>query len=200
MKKLHMTPANLRIVLSVSLLVIAALAVAAAFISYGALKQTAVTVSHTNIDANASQNNLRILQQLQDKLRQEKENVTRAGSIVAESQSYQYQDQIIADLNDYAGKAGVEITNIDFSATTIAPTQAGGPSQSAAPSLPPPSGVKSTTVSVALKNPLNYVSLLRFLNFIEQNLTKMQISKVSLAKDATNGVSSEALSIEVYVR
>ncbi len=200
MKKIHLTPTNLRIILSISLFVIIAIGATLAFISYKGLKEIAITVSHTTLDANASQNNLRILQQLQKKLEEEKENISRAGSIVAESQSYQYQDQIIADLNDYAGKAGVEITNIDFSATTVAPTQPGGTGQSTTPSSPPPSGVKSMSVSVALKNPLNYNSLLRFLNSIEQNLTKMQISRVSLVKDSSGSVSSEALAIEVYVR
>lgn len=198
MKKLHLTPKNLRIMLSISLFVIIAAAGTLAFISYKGLKETAITVSHTSLDANASQNNLRILQQLKDKLAEEKENINRANSIVAESQSYQYQDQIIADLKDYANRVGIEITNIDFSATTVSNTGAGS-QQSAASSLPPPTGVKSMTVSVALKNPINYNALLQFLNFIEQNLTKMQISKITLAKDES-GVSSEALSIEVYVR
>lgn len=200
MRKLHLTPTNLRVMLSISLFVIIAVAVTLALISYRGLKQTAITVSHTTLDASASQNNLRVLQQLEKKLEEERENINRANSIVAESQSYQYQDQIIADLNDYASRAGVEITNIDFSSTTVSSNAQAGGQSSTIPSLPPPTGVKSMSVSVALKNPLNYDSLLRFLNFIEQNLTKMQISKVALVKDAAGGVSSEALAIEVYVR
>ena len=199
MKNFKLTPTNLRIMLSISMFVIIAIATGLATLSYNGLKDVAVDVSHTSQDASASQNDLRTLQQIQEELEDNKEVVDRANSIVAESKSYQYQDQIIADLNDYANRAGVGITNIDFSstATTTNPTNPQTPSS---PSLSVP-GVKSTSVSVTLKNPLNYTALLHFLHSIEQNLTKMQISKVSLTKDAASGnVASEALTIEVYIR
>lgn len=199
MKNFHLTPTNLRVMLSISMFIITAIGTGLATLSYNGLKDVAVDVSHTTQDANASQNDLRTLQQIQETLEKDKEVVDRANSIVAESKSYQYQDQIIADLNDYANKSGVSITNIDFSstATTTNPTT---PQTPATPLVTVP-GVKSTSVSVTLKNPIDYVSLLRFLKSIEQNLTKMQVSKVSLTKDAASGnVTSEALTIEVYVR
>jgi type II secretory pathway pseudopilin PulG len=196
MSKFHLSPTNLRVMLSIGMFLIIAVAAILAGISYTGLRQVAVDVSHTTLDANASQNNLRTLQQVKEKLEEEKDIVERANSIVAESQSYQYQDQILADLNGYAARSGVTITNIDFSSTTTTT-----PTTPATPALPTPAGVKSRSISVTLKNPIDYNSLLRFLNSIEQNLTKMQISKVSLATDeSTGGVSTEALTIEVYVR
>ena len=45
------------------------------------------------------------------------------------------------------------------------------------------------------------MSMLRFVKSIEQNLTKMQISKIGLSKDAnSNNVTSDVLTIEVYIR
>lgn len=198
MNKLNLTPIKLRIILSVSMFLIVAVAVTVATLSYPFLRKSAVEVSHATLDASASQNNVRALEELKEKLEEDREVVSRANSIVAESKSYQYQDQIIGDLNNYASKAGVEITNIDFSTSTAAPSPSS--TTPAAPAPTAPSGVKSMQATVTLKNPINYLSLLRFLRSIEQNLTKMQVSKVSLAKDASGGVSSETLTIEVYVR
>jgi len=196
MRKLQLTPTNLRIMLSISMFLIIVVAGILASISYTGLRDVAQDVSHTSLDASAGQDNIRALQQIQEKLEQDKDIVERANSIVAESKSYQYQDQILADLNDYAARAGVGITNIDFSATTT--TDPG--TQPATPALPVPAGVKSTSVSVTLKNPVDYNALLRFLNSIEQNLTKMQISRVNLASSDDGSISTEALTIEVYIR
>lgn len=198
MKGKPLTPTSLRLILSLSLFVITGIGGAAfTFISEN-LMNVAVEVSHKVIDANASQDNLQTLKTIQTQLEQKKDVVERARSIVADSQSYQYQDQIITDLSDYAKRSNIEITNMDFSATTQTGAAATTPS---ALKVPVPSGVKSTSVSITLKNPVNYNNLLQFIYSIEQNLTKMQVSKIGLSKDATGGgITSDLLSIEVYVR
>ncbi|MFI5212624.1 MAG: hypothetical protein ACHQTE_01560, partial [Candidatus Saccharimonadales bacterium] len=62
-------------------------------------------------------------------------------------------------------------------------------------------GVKSTSVAVTLVNPINYNNLLTFVKLIEQNLTKMQVSKIGLSKDpSSNKIISDALTVEVYIR
>jgi hypothetical protein len=193
--KFRLTPTRLRIMLMISLVVTIALSSVINSFAFGLLEDFAVDVSHTTVDATASQNNLQNLQQVQQKLAGEKDVIQRASSIVADSQSYQYQDQILTDLKAFASQAGIVITNLDFSAATTSKT----PTAPAAG--PAPVGVKSTSVSVTLKNPVNYVNFLKFVKSIEQNLTKMQISKVALSKAATgNDVSSETLIIEVYIR
>lgn len=193
-----MTATSLRIVLVIALFVIAALSIAIFSIVVEGLTATATDTSKSVAKANSSRDTIQNLQQLQVQLEQNKDTVERAKSIVAESKSYQYQDQIITDLNDYATRAGLAITNIDFGATTSTAVPAtGGASQT--PAKTTPAGVKSTSVSITLKNPVNYTNLLRFLYSIEQNLTKMQISRVSLSK-ATAGITSDTLTIEVYVR
>lgn len=190
---------SLRLILVISLFIIGIFASIAFLFTTDRLKDAATEVSSTLARANDSQNDIQNLQRVQDELARNKDVVERASSIVAESQSYQYQDQIIKDLTDYANRAGIAITNFDFAAakaTTTTPN-----ATTPAPTQPnTPSGVNSTSASITIKNPVNYESLLRFLNSIEQNLTKMQISKVGLSKEASGGIASDALTIEVYIR
>lgn len=196
MKRRPLTATSLRVILSVSMFIVAAIGGVAFWIANSKLEEYAVEVSHTSADATASRDNLQNLQKIQQELEEDKEVVQRASSIVADSQSYQYQNQIITDLNDYADKAGIAITNINFASTTTQTTP-GTPT----PAAPTPSGVKSMPVSITIKNPVDYLNLLKFVNSIEENLTKMQISRINLSKDPTkNSVTSDALTIEVYVR
>lgn len=168
------------------------------------LRPFAIDVSHTIVDANSSQDNVQKLQKIQKSLIENQDAISRASSIVADSQSYQYQDQIITDINDYATQAGISITNIDFTSGAASSSSGGGGSSSTSKSVvsptPAPSGVKSTSISVTMRNPVNYNSFLRFLKSIEQNLTKMQISRIGLSKSSDGTISSDVLTIEVYVR
>jgi hypothetical protein len=195
MKGRTLSATGLRLSLSLLLFVITLIAAVALSLANTWLQEYATDVSHATIDANASQDNIQTLQKIQQELTNDKDIIERASSIVADSQSYQYQDQIITDLNNYAERAGIAITNIDF----IGSTPVAGATPTPAPSVAP-SGVKSTSVSVTLKNPVNYDNLLQFIKSIEQNLTKMQVSKIGLAKDAQGGVTSEVLTVEVYIR
>src|SRR5687768_2151647 len=130
MMKGNLTATKLRVGLVISLFVIGAIEATIFTFAYGQLAQTATEVSHVVVDANASQNNLATLEKIKKILEDEKGVVERASSIVADSQSYQYQDQIITDLNNYANKNSVTITNVDFSAGQAAATP---PGQAAAP-------------------------------------------------------------------
>ncbi len=197
MKGKRVSATTLRIILVVSLFIITALSSVGFSLVVDGLRNAATDTGKTLADANNSQNNVQNLQHIQTELKAKQEVVDRASGIVAESKSYQYQDQIIKDLTDYANRSGITITNLDFS---TAKSTAGGTSTPATPQAPAPSGVNSTSVSVTLKNPIDYVAILKFINSIEQNLTKMQISKVGLSKDASGAITSDALTIEVFVR
>ncbi len=198
MKNYPLTAVRLRLMLSLSLFAIALIASVVVYFAYHSLYGVAVEVSHVSADSDASQSNVQTLQQLEKKLAENEDVVKRAGKIVADSKSYQYQNQIIADLNGYARKAGISITNIDFADTTEK-SAASTPKAPAAPAAP--AGVKSTYVSVTLANPVRYNNILRFIHSIEQNLTKMQIAKVGLAKgESGKSVTSEVLTIQVYIR
>lgn len=192
------TATQLRLLLSVSMFVIAALAGIGFVFVNSQLKGYAIEVSHVAADANASRDNLQNLQTIEKQLDEDQDIVQKTNSIVAESQSYQYQDQIITDINDYASRAGIGITNINFSSQTTANTT---PGASTPNTQAVPSGVKSSSVAITLKNPINYDNMLRLIRSIEQNLTKMQVSRINLSKDtSTNGIISDVLTLQVYVR
>ena len=188
---------TLRLILIVLLFVIAIAATGIFIFVTDRLRDTATEASHILAKANSSQNDIQILQRIESELAKNKEVAERARSIVADSQSYQYQDQIIKDLTDYAVRSGITITNFDFKTT-----QSSTPGTQSPPATgqPAPTGVKSTSVSITLKNPVPYDNILRFIHSIEQNLTKMQISKIGLSKETGGNVISDSLTIEVYVR
>jgi len=191
-KMKDITPSNLRAILSVSLFVITGIGIGIFVLANGQLQQYASTVSQVAAQASASENSLATLQKLKTVLGGVQNVITRTNSIVADSQGYQYQDQIITDLNQFAANAGIGIANVSFASAGKTAVASGGVV---------PSGVKSTSVTVALVNPVNYAHLLGFIQSIEQNLTKMQISRVSISKGTTgNTVSSDVLTIEVYIR
>ena len=199
---------KLRIILSASLVLIIAVAAMIVYLANTQLREVATIASNKAADATASDDAVFTLERIQKKLNEEKGTIERVNSIVADSQSYQYQNQIISDLNDYASKASITITNLDFSAGNTTASTPGAPSP-ALPATPDAAavapattgGLKSTSVSVTLANPVNYNNLLRFIRLIEQNLTKMQISKVNLTKEAdATEVNTETFTIDVYIR
>ena len=192
------TATQLRLLLSVSMFVIAVLAGVGFVLVNSQLKEYAIQVSHVAADASASRDNLQNLQTIEKQLKDDQDIVQKTNSIVAESQSYQYQDQIITDINNYASRSGIGITDINFSSQTASNTTPGATTPS---TQIIPSGVKSSSVVITLKNPVNYDSMLRFIRSIEQNLTKMQVSRINLSRDtSTAGVTSDVLTLQVYVR
>ena len=200
MKKPQLSAVTFRLILSGSLVLITIIGVILFSLANNQMRQVATDVSHVVVDANASQDNLTTLEKIKKALASEQDIVARTSQIVAESKSYEYQDQIITDLNGYAQKAGISITNLDFSGAAGA-TKA--PASPAAPTAPAAttSGLHSTSVTVTIQNPVDYNNLLRFIKSIEQNLTKMQISKVSLSRaESGSNVTSDAFAIEVYIK
>lgn len=169
------------------------------FIQKG-LSEYAKDVNQSVSAASTSEDSISQLRLLELELAKLKEINTRASSIIAESQSYRYQDQVIDDLSEYATRSGVSISQFSFQSDSASPgalvPQTPLPTASTAPA-----GLKSTSVNISLNTPVGYTNLLKFLRSIEQNLTKMQISGVSLSKGTTpDSVSTGALTIEVYIK
>lgn len=197
MKKQSLNAVSLRLILVIAMIVMFIASAVLFWLIAGTMRNVAIDTNHTKKDAEVSANTIDNLGRIRETLETNKEVVDRTNRIVAESQSYQYQDQIIEDLNNYARNSGVSITNIDFADTAEAST----PSEGEASAEPAINGVNSVAANITLNTPVDYVSLLRFLSSIEQNLTKMQVSKVNVAKaEGENEVTSEALTIQVYVR
>lgn len=207
-KKFTLTATNLRIILAVSLVVITAIGAGGFALAYNWLDGFAADASTVASQAAASESELQELSQTEKMLKTQHHAVERASKIAAESKSYQYQDQIINDLNDFARKAGITISDITFAddnAKGGSSSSSSSSSNKTGTSLPAIAGLKATTASVTVKNPVEYRKLLTFMYLVEQSLTKMRIANVDLSRSTAQGqapdsITSNTLTIEVYLR
>ena len=206
-KKFTLTATNLRIILAVSLVVITAIGAGGFALAYNWLDGFAADASTVASHAAASESELQELSQTEKMLKTQHHAVERASKIAAESKSYQYQDQIINDLNDFARKAGITIADITFADNNAKGSSSSSSSSSSktGTSLPAIAGLKATTASVTVKNPVEYRKLLTFMYLVEQSLTKMRIATVDLSRSTAQGqppdsITSNTLTIEVYLR
>lgn len=196
----RLSAVQLRMILFVSLGAIILLGATGFYFIQQHLRNFAVEVSHASEDARTSDNDIAALKKLQKQLAENQDNIKRTQSIVADSKSYKYQDQIIKDLNTYASRSGIGITRFTFDDAAAGPGAKTTPTAGAAAPATI-SGLKSTSVSIGLKTPTQYKNLMNFVHAIEQNLTKMQIAGLSLNKgDNPTEVSISALTIEVYIQ
>jgi hypothetical protein len=144
------------------------------------------TLEHEAATNTANLNNARILREF---IANNKDDINKASAIVADTKTYQYQNQVVQDVTHFANIAGVTILGFDFPITrTVA--------------KPSASGVKSIAANITLQNPVSYTSYIKFLKLIEQNLTRMQITNISITPDPeTIGlISNPQVGLEVYVR
>ena len=210
-KKFTLTATNLRIILAVSLVVITAIGAGGFTLAYNWLDGFAADASTVASHAAASESELQELSQTEKMLKTQHHAVERASKIAAESKSYQYQDQIINDLNDFARKAGITISDITFAdnnakgGSSSSLSSSSSSSNKTGTSLPTIAGLKATTASVTVKNPVEYRKLLTFMYLVEQSLTKMRIANVDLSRSTAQGqppdsITSNTLTIEVYLR
>ena len=196
---------KLRIVLIVSIIILAGASAGLFWYFRSQLISYAEQVEKDTTAASVSSSDVNKLKALKEELENNQVAVTRAKNIVADSRSYQYQNQIVDDINIYAKKAGIAVTNYAF---TDPSTGAGGeaaasPDGAAVPAAPTlPEGLKSVSVSLTLKNPIEYQSIITFIRYIEANLTKMQVSGVAFSKTSPGStqVSVDPITIEVYIK
>ena len=168
------------------------------YIAYTTLEKSAQATANAQSEAESSDANLSQLIITKRQLEENKDVVVRAKQIAAESQGYQYQNQIINDLSFYASELGLSINSFSFQ----------GDSAEQAPATPaqptvPDGKLKSTVVTIELAGNLTYESTLRYIHKIEQNITRMQVSNVALtgtAQPNQSGGASQSLNIEVYIK
>lgn len=135
--------------------------------------------------------------------------VKRASAIVAQSKLYQYQNQIITDINSYGAQTGIPISGYGFTQTAAtgaaaAPTAPATPTTGSATAATPqvPAGVNSVTVTISFASNVNYQSFLNFLRLLEQNVTRMQVTQIALTPDINNPATlvNPNISVIVYTR
>ena len=205
-KREKMTPAvTMRIVFALSLVLILVGMGGVVYFGYTMLQGTAEEVSKIQTEAKAVDAKVQNLARLEKEMEKYKDSVAKAQQLVAETQQYQYQNQIINDLTAYANKSGVGIAGFTFASGSAGAKSNSGSSGTSGTNNSSGSnsaaGPKSMKVSVRLNEKTDYMALLRFMHLIEQNLTRMQIASVSMSKtEGTGQVNTQTLEVEVYVR
>lgn len=208
MKDMHMTASKLYIILIASLVIITAGAGVGFYFIHGQLSVFATDVSKSVAEADVSSHSLQRLQKTEQSLKDNQAVIKNVKSIVAVAESYKYQNQILNDINKYAEKSGVTVTQYSFaeSAATGGSQKSAGGSGAKTPAASEggastPSGLKTASVSVTIKNPTSYRSLLKFIKHIENNLTNMQIANISMTGgDKGDQVTSDVFNIEVHIK
>ena len=187
-----------RIVLSLLLLIILSAMVGLVIFAYSFLSKTSEEVGRMQTEATAVDAKIQSLLASKSQLDRNSDTVKKAKNIVSESKLYQYQNQIIQDLNTYADRAGIPIKSFSFQNE---PTTSAKTATSSKQTSTSPAGVKSTFVSIQLGDHIDYTKFLHFLSLIEKNVTRMQLSGVSISRGANNHeISIQSLEVKVYTR
>lgn len=187
-----------RIVLSLLLLIILSAMVGLVIFAYSFLSKTSEEVGKMQTEAIAVDAKIQSLLASKSQLDRNSDTVTKAKNIVSESKLYQYQNQIIKDLNTYADRAGIPIKAFSFQNE---PTTSAKTTKSSKRTPASPAGVKSTFVSIQLGDHIDYTKFLHFLSLIEKNVTRMQLLGVSIFRGANNHeISIQSLEVKVYTR
>ena len=187
-----------RIVLSLLLLIILSAMVGLVIFAYSFLSKTSEEVGKMQTEAIAVDAKIQSLLASKSQLDRNSDTVTKAKNIVSESKLYQYQNQIIKDLNTYADRAGIPSKAFSFQNE---PTTSAKTTKSSKRTPASPAGVKSTFVSIQLGDHIDYTKFLHFLSLIEKNVTRMQLLGVSISRGANNHeISIQSLEVKVYTR
>lgn len=187
-----------RIILSLLLLIILSAMVGLVIFAYSFLSKTSEEVGKMQTEATAVDAKIQSLLASKSQLDRNSDTVKKAKNIVSESKLYQYQNQIIQDLNTYADRAGIPIKSFSFQNEPTASAKTATSSKQASTS---PAGVKSTFVSIQLGDHIDYTKFLHFLSLIEKNVTRMQLLGVSISRGANNHeISIQSLEVKVYTR
>ena len=187
-----------RIILSLLLLIILSAMVGLVIFAYSFLSKTSEEVGKMQTEAIAVDAKIQSLLASKSQLDRNSDTVKKAKNIVSESKLYQYQNQIIQDLNTYADRAGIPIKAFSFQNE---PTTSAKTAKSSKRTPASPAGVKSTFVSIQLGDHIDYTKFLHFLSLIEKNVTRMQLLGVSISRGANNHeISIQSLEVKVYTR
>lgn len=174
--KKQFRPANLRTLLGVLLGAIVLGGAALFYWGLSGVREYAGQVNQRIVDADASSKQIRGLQTLKSQLAQSTSLIDKANQLFSTPESY--QSQALTDVKRYADTAGLAIVSTNFSES-------------------------SSTITVTFKNPVTFNRLITFLNNVESNLPKLQVSSLSLGPvdgGNANNVKTSDIKIDISVR
>ncbi|MDB5162628.1 MAG: hypothetical protein JWN28_235 [Candidatus Saccharibacteria bacterium] len=171
MAKQPFKPQALRAVLVVVLILIISGGAGLFYLGLIKIQTYAVEVNHTIADAEASGTQIQRLQALKGQLSQSEALISKANQMFANQENY--QAQAITDIRNYANAAGLTITKTNFDVQEVG----------ANPSM-----------TVSLKSPVSYGKLIQFLDGIEGNIPKMQVTGIGI--NHVNGGNADTVIVD----
>lgn len=178
--KKQFSPSNLRTLLGVGLSIVVIGGGALFYYGLTIVREYSTTVSQSAVDAEASAQQISSLQLLKAELAQNTSLVDKANQIFSTPDAYQVQ--VLDDIRRYADAAGLGIANTSFS---------------------DPNTGAGNAITVTFRQPVSYSGLINFLNNVEGNLPKLQVSSIALGYDdgaGADGVEVGEIKINIAVR
>lgn len=155
------------------------------------IKAYALEVTHTAADSSASDKNIEQLSQLKQQLAAGQALVTKADALFSTPDTY--QTQALKDISKYAANTGVTISSIDSAK----------PPASSGVTSPPMAITSSYSEIITIQSPVSYAKFLRFLDAIEGNLPKMQITGITVGRPkqiSGDLITTDKITIMVSIR
>lgn len=164
------------------------------------LRQNSSSVTEAISHETSSRETLERLERAQRQLKEQSDTVEKAKNLFADASSYNYQRQVIEDVNTYASMIGVGVTGYSFSdgsaeagapgpaaapsaapPATSAPTAGATPSAGPSPAAGNPSNAKTVTVTVNLQSPIEYTTFLKFIKLLQGNVTQFKLQTINFS-------------------
>jgi len=178
------TATSIRNVLSALLVLIIIGSAAGFYFGLQIIKEYSLEVARTSADASASADSTTQPSDPNQQLADGEALVAKVNKLFATPATY--QAQALKDINLYANQSGVKISGIESAGPAIAGTESANSSE-----------------IITVESPVSYASLLAFINSIEGNLPKMQITGISIERPvAASGdqVVADTITITVLTR
>lgn len=173
-------PQNLRSILIVLLALVVLAGAGVFYLGLNFVRDYAIEVNHRLEDAEASGKQIESLQALKAQLSESNSLIEKANALFATPANY--QTQALTDIKNYADAAGIAVAGTTFSDTSA-------------------NGVHGITVT--LKQPVAYSKLIHFLDAVESNLPKMQVTSIELGRvedGNADSVKTGEIKIDISVR
>lgn len=149
------------------------------------IKSYALEVTHAVTDSHASGTNIQDLSQLKKQLADGQSLVAKADALFSTPATY--QTQALKDISKYASEAGISISSIDSA-------------QPAGGNAPVTSEYSEI---ITIQSPVSYAKFLQFLDAIEGNLPKMQITGITIGRPSNpsgDQITTDKITIKVSTR
>lgn len=165
------------------------------YLAYNGLADYAQEVADSIAQADASKQTASSLSNLKIALLQQQDIATLAGNLYTPSSTW--QAQAIKDIGTYAAASGISISDYKIGQqadTTTTTTPSTNPT-------PAPNSNTSQQLTIQLTAPVSYRGLLNFVTNIQNNVPKMQVLGLDLAR-TTNAetIAISSITIGVYTR